>query len=282
MIEQFRHKKIALLGAGIIGGAMAEALAPYCEVTATRRKVEKLAYLEKKGIAVTSDNRAAARAADTVILAVKPKQIIPLLLDLGEALENKVVISMAAAISLDMMYQSYPHARYVRGMTNTATQICKAFTVYSFSSQVTPQERKLVQALFNLLGECEQVEEQHLDVLTAMAGSGPAYLYTVLESMIYGALRVGLPRDLALKSAAHTFIGAAHYLLSSRKHLGELRDQVVTPGGVTIEGIYELEDGRIRTAFMNAVSAASLKAVRIAEETRLEGEKKLAAHKQKS
>ena len=281
-MEHFRDKKVAILGAGIIGGAMAQALAPYCAVTATRRNVEKLRPLEKAGITVSSNNRTAAEEADVIIVAVKPKQVVPVLLELRGALEEKTVISMAAAIPLEIMKQTVPEAHYIRGMTNTAVQIRRAFTIFSCGPGVTSRERDLVRALFRHLGEFEEVEEQYLDVLTAMSGSGPAYLYTVLEAMIYGALRVGLPRDLALKAAANTFIGAAHHLLSSDKHPAELRDQVVTPGGVTIEGIYELEDGRIRTAFMKAVSAASQKATVIAEDIRKYAEEQLARENQKS
>jgi pyrroline-5-carboxylate reductase len=280
-MEHFRNKKVAILGAGIIGGAMAQALAPYCEVTATRRDVEKLRHLEKMEIRITSDNRMAAEEAEIIILAVKPKQMVPVLLELRGALEQKTVISMAAAIPLEIMKETVPEAHYIRGMTNTAVQIRRAFTIFTCGPDVTARERDLVRALFRHLGEFEEVEEQYLDVLTAMSGSGPAYLYTVLEAMIYGALRVGLPRDLALKAAAHTFIGAAHHLLSSDKHPAELRDQVVTPGGVTIEGIYELEDGRIRTAFMKAVSAASQKATVIAAGIREHAREQLHEENQK-
>jgi len=260
---------------------MAQALAPYCEVTATRRNLEKLRHLEKMEIRITSDNRMAAEEAEVIILAVKPKQMVPVLLELRGALEQKTVISMAAAIPLEIMKETVPEAHYIRGMTNTAVQIRRAFTIFTCGPDVTSRERDLVRALFRHLGEYEEVEEQYLDVLTAMSGSGPAYLYTVLEAMIYGALRVGLPRDLALKAAAHTFIGAAHHLLSSEKHPAELRDQVVTPGGVTIEGIYELEDGRIRTAFMKAVSAASQKATVIAAGIREHAREQLHEENQK-
>jgi pyrroline-5-carboxylate reductase len=245
------------------------------EVTATRRKVEKLEPLRRKGIRITRDNREAASWADVVILAVKPKQMVPLLQEIRDRLAGKLVISFAAAISMDIMARVVPEARFVRAMTNTSVLIRKGYTVYAPGPDLSEEDLSLAEALFEGLGTAQQVEEQYMDVLTAMSGSGPAYIYTVVESMIYGALRVGLPRDLALQAAAHTAIGASHLLLTSGRHAAELRDMVVTPGGVTIEGIYELEESRIRTAFMKAISAASAKAEELAQAARAQAERQM-------
>ncbi len=274
-MDSLKDYKIAVIGAGIIGGAIADALSPYCQVMATRRSKEKLEEIKKRGIETTQDNVAAATWADVVVVAVKPKQIVPVLQEITSAIEDKLVISFAAAISLDIMRRVAPRSRFIRAMTNIAAIVRKGYTVYAYGGEVLQKDIALAEAIFANLGEARAVDEQFLDVLTAMSGSGPAYIYTVVESMIYGALRMGLPRDLALQAAAHTAIGASHLLLVSGKHPAELRDLVVTPGGVTIEGIYELEESRIRTAFMKAISAASVKAQQFSEDARVQAEKTL-------
>jgi len=269
--------KIAIIGAGTIGGALARALGPDWPVTATRRDLKKARPLEGLGIRLTSDNRSAAAWADVVLLAVKPRQVVPVLQELAEVTAGKTVISFAAAISLDIMNRAAPGTRFVRAMTNTAVEIRRGYTVYACSGLVEEADLALAEEILAHLGEIQAVDEAHLDVLTAMAGSGPAYLYTVVEALIYGALRMGLPRDLALRSAAHTLIGASELLLASGKHPAELRDSVVTPGGVTIEGLYELEEGKVRTAFINAVCSASTQARKLAEEARTQAEKAIAS-----
>ena len=269
--------KIAIIGAGTIGGALARALGPDWPVTATRRDLKKARSLEGLGVRLTSDNRSAAAWADVVLLAVKPRQVVPVLQELADVTAGKTVISFAAAISLDIMNRAAPGTRFVRAMTNTAVEIRRGYTVYACSDLVEEADLALAEEILAHLGETQAVDESHLDVLTAMAGSGPAYLYTVVEALIYGALRMGLPRDLALRSAAHTLIGASELLLASGKHPAELRDSVVTPGGVTIEGLYELEEGKVRTAFINAVCSASKQARKLAEEARTQAEKAIAS-----
>ena len=269
--------KIAIIGAGTIGGALARALGPDWPVTATRRDLKKARSLEGLGVRLTSDNRSAAAWADVVLLAVKPRQVVPVLQELADVTAGKTVISFAAAISLDIMNRAAPGTRFVRAMTNTAVEIRRGYTVYACSALVEEADRALAEEILAHLGEIQAVDESHLDVLTAMAGSGPAYLYTVVEALIYGALRMGLPRDLALRSAAHTLIGASELLLASGKHPAELRDSVVTPGGVTIEGLYELEEGKVRTAFINAVCSASTQARKLAEEARTQAETAIAS-----
>jgi len=269
--------KIAIIGAGTIGGALARALGPEWPVTATRRDLKKARSLEGLGVRLTSDNRSAAAWADIVLLAVKPRQVVPVLQELADVTADKTVISFAAAISLDIMNRAAPGTRFVRAMTNTAVEIRRGYTVYACSGLVEDADRALAEEILAHLGETQAVDESHLDVLTAMAGSGPAYLYTVVEALIYGALRMGLPRDLALRSTAHTLIGASELLLASGKHPAELRDSVVTPGGVTIEGLYELEEGKVRTAFINAVCSASTQARKLAEEARTQAEKAIAS-----
>ena len=267
-MEEKEKARICVIGAGIVGGALSEALAPRYSVTATRRNFDKLNGLSEKGVRVTSDNRAAAEDADLVFLSVKPAQVVPVLKEIAETLGGKTVVSFAAAISTDILRLAAPEAHFVRAMTNIAVRIHKGFTLF-YPEQDFPGERlPFLEKVLMELGEIQQVDEQYLDVLTAMSGSGPAYIFTVIEAMIYGALREGLPRNLALMAAAHTAIGASCLLLETGKHPAELRDMVLTPGGVTIDGIYELEESRIRTAFMKAIGAASARARTLSADAR--------------
>ena len=260
--------RVCVIGAGIIGGAISEAISPYYPVTATRRNIQKVERLAEKGIRVTSDNSLAAAEADLVIISLKPVQVVPILKEIAEPARGKTVISFAAAISTDILRLAAPECKFVRAMTNIAVGVRKGYTLFSPGRDISPEEKTILEDVLMKLGEIQQVEEQYLDVLTAMSGSGPAYIFTVVESMIYGALREGLPRDLALKAAAHTAIGAACLLLETGKHPSELRDMVLTPGGVTIDGIYELEESRIRTAFMKAIGAASARGRTLSNEAR--------------
>jgi len=251
---------VTVIGAGIIGGAIAEALAPHFKVIATRRKIHKLNGLEEKGVKVSQDNKKAAKEGDIIILSVKPSQVISVLKEIKDEIEGKVIISFAAAIPTKLMKKVAAGGKIVRAMTNTAVKVRKGYTLYTHPDELNEKELALLGSIFDKLGEKQKVDENHMDVLTAMSGSGPAYIFTVVEAMIYGALREGLPRALALQSG---------------KHPAELRDMVLTPGGVTIDGIYELEESRIRTAFMKAISAASSRARTLSEEVRKQAEEEI-------
>ncbi len=276
--ELLKKTRVAVIGAGTIGGAVAETLARTgIQVWATRRNLDRIRHFEEQGITITKDNVEAARQADVVMFVVKPHKLIPLAREVAEELRGKPVLSFAAAIDLELMCRAVPDAHWIRAMSNTAIRVRQAFTMYAPSPQVEESELDLLEELFALMGTSERVDEANLDALTAMAGSGPAYIYTMLEALIFGGLRVGLPRDLTLRAAAYTAIGASELLLSTGKHPAVLRDQVLTPGGVTIDGIYELEDGQIRTAFMNAVKAASEKAQVISRDIRKQTRQELEA-----
>lgn len=167
-MDNLKDYKIAVIGAGIIGGAIADALSPYCQVMATRRSKEKLEEIKKKGIETTQDNVAAATWADVVVVAVKPKQIVPVLQEVTSAIEDKLVISFAAAISLDIMRRVAPRSRFIRAMTNIAAIVRKGYTVYAYGGEVLQKDIALAEAIFANLGEARAVDEQFLDVLTAM------------------------------------------------------------------------------------------------------------------
>ncbi len=256
---------IAIIGAGKIGSAIAVSLQNHYNVVATRRRKIK-DNLINGTIPVTRDNRQAASNADIIIVTVKPGQIIRVLQNIKDEVKGKPVISFAAAIPISMLKKAAPESQIIRAMTNIAVMAQSSYTVYAFSDNVTDENKKIAVEIFSKFGASREVDEKYIDAMTALSGSGPAYLYTVIEALTYGGLLIGLPRDIAMEAVAHTFIGTAKLLLSSKNHPAELKDMVVTPGGVTIEGIYELEDSRVRTAMMKAISAAFKKSKIIAED----------------
>ena len=172
-MEEKDKTRICVIGAGIVGGAISEALVPRYPVTATRRSFDKLNGLSEKGVRVTSDNRAAAEDADLVILSVKPAQVVPVLKEIAETVSGKTVVSFAAAISTDILRLAAPKAHFVRAMTNIAVRIHKGFTLFYPEPDFPAERLSLLERILMELGEIQQVDEQYLDVLTAMSGSGP-------------------------------------------------------------------------------------------------------------
>lgn len=250
--------RIAVVGAGTIGGAIAVALKEAGhEVVATRRNVEKASWLKEKGVTVTRDNRKAAGEADVVFLAVKPGKVGAVLGEIADVVEGKLVISVVAGVSLKEL-KRLASAKFVRAMPNIAILARESFTAYS-TDDLDGDEVELVERLLRTFGACVRVEEEHMDAITGLSGSGPAYVTVFLEAMVYGGLRVGLPRDVAKLAALQTLLGTAKLLMETEAHPAEVREWVITPGGTTIDGVFELEEGKIRTAVMKAVDAATKK-----------------------
>lgn len=263
--------KICIIGAGIIGSSIAKSLLSskhVSEIIVTRRRIEKARELEKLGAIVTSNNKEAATKADIVIISVKPKDVKNVLNEIRNDVKGKLIICVAAAVPLEFLKKISPEARFARAMPNVAVLVQESFTAYCVDSEVTQEDRKRVEEIFGRIGKYMEVEEQHMNAITGLSGSGPAYISIIIEAMMYAGLKVGLPRELALFASAQTVAGTGKLILESKRHVAELKDMVVTPGGTTIEGIYELEDSGIRTAIMRAVEAAMKKSEKISEAIR--------------
>jgi pyrroline-5-carboxylate reductase len=259
--------RIAVIGAGTIGGAIAKALATAgYEVVATRRNVEKARWLEEYGVELSSDNREAAESADVVFLAVKPNKVGEVLKEIGDLLEGKLVVSVAAGVSLSEL-TALTDAKFVRAMPNIAILVGESFTAYA--TDLEGEDVELVEKLLGTFGKCMRVEEEYMDAITGLSGSGPAYVTVFLEAMIYGGLRVGLPREIARVASLQTLLGTAKLLMETERHPAEVREWVITPGGTTIDGVFELEEGKIRTAVMKAVDAATKKSRILAKGLRI-------------
>ena len=253
---------VAVIGAGVIGGAVVRRLCrnrAVDRVIATRRSYEKLRPLEGLGAEITSDNIGAARRANVVFLCVKPGDVAGVLKEIGGEISGKLVVSTAAIVPLEFYGNAAPGARFVRTMPNVAAFVGESFTAYCCDGKVTEEDRLIVKRLLGTMGQCEEVEEKYMDAITGLSGSGPAYVAIVIESLMYAGLKVGLPRELSLHSSAQAVLGAARLILDGEFNASEIKDMVTTPGGTTIEGIYQLEDGKLRTALINAVVAATEK-----------------------
>ena len=253
----------------MIGGAIVKSLLKKGyegDVIATRRSLEKIKELEALGAKITINNREAAGKANIIFLCVKPGDVENVIKEISGEIKGKLVISTAATIPLRFYKGIAPHAKFVRTMPNIAALVQESFTAYCCDGDCTESDKKKVEKLLSLMGPCQEVEEKYMDAITALSGSGPAYISIIIEALMYAGLRVGLPRNLALYSAAQTVLGTGKLILETQEHPAKIKDMVTTPGGTTIEAIYELEGSQIRQALMRAVKEATEKCQRIRNE----------------
>jgi pyrroline-5-carboxylate reductase len=256
------NDNIAVIGAGVIGGAIVKSLlkSEYNgEIIAADMQPDKLGELEKLGINVTSDNKKAAREAEIIFLSVKPNIVETVLTEISKEVEGKLVVSTAAAVTVSFCKRVVPKARFVRIMPNLTILVQESFTAYCCDDDVTAEDREKVKEILGVMGVHREIEERHMDAVTAVSGSGPGYLSVILEALTYAGLKVGLPRELASISAAQAVLGTAKLVLETGQTASQIRDMVTTPGGTTIEAIYELEGSQVRQALVRAVEAATRK-----------------------
>lgn len=257
-------KRLVFIG----GGNMAEALLRGIlaanrmrpqEILATDVRQERLAHLEAAyRIAVSSDNAAAARQAETVLLAVKPQHMDAALAELKDAVgEGQLLVSIAAGIPTAGIAARFPYpVRVVRVMPNTPALVLEGVSALARGSHATPRDLETARELFEAVGNVVIVDESLMDAVTGLSGSGPAYVFLIIEALADAGVKAGLPRDIALTLAAQTVRGAARLVLETGKHPGELKDMVASPAGTTIAGLHALEQGGVRAALINAVEAA--------------------------
>ena len=219
-------------------------------------------FVEQTGARVVASNLDVARDARVLFLAVKPQQMSTILEDLrGSIRPDHLIISIAAGVSLKSMGAGLgPDARLIRVMPNTPCLVGCGASAFSRGSKATPDDAALVQQLLSTVGIAVEIPEKLLDAVTGLSGSGPAYVYQVIEALSDGGVRMGLPRDVSTRLAAQTLLGAAQMVLSTGQHPGSLKDAVTSPGGTTIAGLHELERGGLRGILMNAVEAATVRA----------------------
>jgi pyrroline-5-carboxylate reductase len=215
---------------------------------------------KETGVNVTASNLEVARNAEVAILAVKPPQIKELCDQINEPFKGKLLISIAAGVTLKTITAGLNSStRVIRVMPNTPCLVGASASAFALSSNCTDADAEVAQQIFGAVGVAFRVEEKLLDAVTGLSGSGPAYIYMVIEALSDGGVAMGLPRDTATKLAAQTVLGAAKMVLETGMHPGQLKDMVTSPGGTTIEGVHELEKGQLRATLINAVRAASEK-----------------------
>ncbi|MHA1914433.1 MAG: pyrroline-5-carboxylate reductase [Promethearchaeota archaeon] len=215
------------------------------------------------------DNISLVQESKFILLAVLPQVIDSVLNEISSVItKDHVIISIAAGISINHVSKIIKkEARIVRIMTNTPALVKAAATVIAANKNITPSELEYVKKLFNTLGLVVELEEKHLDAVTGLSGSGPAYLFIIMESLADGGVKMGLPRAVSLKLAAQTVLGAAKLVLETGKHPGELKDMVASPGGTTITAIHEIESAKLRATLIRAVEAATLKSKSMNDQT---------------
>ena len=213
------------------------------------------------GVEGVQGNAEAAAEADMIVLAVKPQIILSVLADLQPVVDSsKVVVSVAAGVPLSLISSKLgQQIRLVRVMPNTPALVQAGAAAISLGEKATSEDKQLVSSIFQTLGEVVIVEEDLMDAVTGLSGSGPAYVFVIIEALTDGGVRMGLPREVAQRLAAQTVLGAAKMLLETGEHPARLKDKVTSPGGTTSAGLYRLEERGLRAALINAVEAATLR-----------------------
>lgn len=201
-------------------------------------------------------NTAASQEADVLFLAVKPQNMQAVIDELAGQVGGKLVVSIAAGVPISRL-SDLRTSRIVRVMPNTPCLVGQGASAYCLAAGATASDGELVAKLLAAVGIAFQVEERHLDAVTGLSGSGPAFIYLVIEALSDGGVRMGLPRDVAAALAAQTVRGAAEMVLAQKEHPAVLKDRVASPGGTTIAGLAALEDRGLRGALMAAVEAAT-------------------------
>jgi len=259
------NMRIGFVGAGNMAEAMMKGIisagvATKEDMIASEIVPQRRDYITRTlGVRTVSDAIEVVRSSDVIILAVKPQQVGPVLDELKPYLSgDHLVISIAAGVKISFI-ESHLNwgVRVVRVMPNQPCFVGASASGFALGRSAKKEDEEIVQRILNSVGVAFALDEKLLDAVTGLSGSGPAYIYLVIEAMADGGVLVGLPRDVALQLAAQTVIGAGKTYLEMRKHPGELKDMVASPGGTTIEGLRVLEEAGVRGAFIDAVEAGA-------------------------
>lgn len=264
---------IGFLGAGKMATALAKGfvkaglVTPEQLIASDASDAAAAAFGKAVGSRTTAYNPDVAKFARVLILAVKPDQVQPVLAEIREHLnDDHLLISIAAGVTLARLEAALePGARIVRVMPNTPALVGASASAFTVGKSAVMADAELTQRLLSSLGVAVQVKEHLLDAVTGLSGSGPAYVYLFIEALSDGGVAAGLPRDVATQLAAQTVLGGARMVLETGLHPGALKDMVTSPGGTTIEGLHELENGAFRGTVIGAVRAAADKARKLGQ-----------------
>jgi pyrroline-5-carboxylate reductase len=264
--------RVAVLGAGKMGGILLQAflknnlLGPE-QIFATVQHAERAKALSAQfGVEVTTENLAAAQQADVILLGVKPIQVPALIEEIKPALTpKKMVLSFAASVKTKAIEDAAGcELAVIRAMPNTPAMLAAGITALCAGRFVSAEQMAVAQKIFQTVGKTVVVDEKHMDAVTGLSGSGPAFLYIIIEALAEAGVNVGLPRDVATLLAAQTTLGSARMVLETGYHPALLKDAVTTPAGCTVDGILELEEGGLRVTLIKAVKRATQRAKELA------------------
>ena len=267
------NRRIAVLGAGqageaLISGFLSSGWRRPEEIVATARHEERLADLrERYGIETTVSNADAAKGAEVIVIAVKPQDIEALLGDIGPAVEpGQMVLSIAAAIPCALIESHLGDGvPVVRAMPNTPVTVHEGMAGIAPGAKAEEEHLARAEEVLGSVGRSVRVDEDYMDAITAVSGSGPAYFALLAESMIEAGILLGLSREIATDLVVQTMLGTAKLLRDEKMHPVELREMVTSPGGTTIAAIRELEQAGVRAAFLNAIQAAMKRSKELAK-----------------
>jgi pyrroline-5-carboxylate reductase len=265
---------IGFLGAGKMATALAKGfiraglVTPKQLIAGDPSEDAMAAFAQEIGTKTTAFNPDVARFANVIILAVKPDQATAVLNEIRrDFTEKHLLISIAAGVTIAKLEGALgTGARVVRVMPNTPALVGASATAYAPGKNALGEDADLVQKLFSAVGLAYRVKEPLLDAVTGLSGSGPAYVYMFIEGLSDGGVAAGLPRDIATMLAAQTVLGSARMVIETGQHPGALKDMVTSPGGTTVEGLHELEKGKLRATVISAVRAAAEKSRKLGQQ----------------
>lgn len=264
---------IGFLGAGKMATALAKGfvkaglVTPKQIIASDPSDAARAAFAREVGAKTTTVNAEVVKFAEVLILAVKPDQVTGALAEIRERFTDKnLLISIAAGVTLAKLEAGLgAGARVVRVMPNTPALVGASASAFALGQSALPADAELAQKLLSAVGVAFQVKESLLDAVTGLSGSGPAYVYLFIEGLSDGGVAAGLPRDMATKLAAQTVLGSAKMVLETGLHPAALKDMVTSPGGTTIEGLHELEKGKLRGTVISAVRVATEKSKKLGQ-----------------
>jgi pyrroline-5-carboxylate reductase len=266
--------QLGFIGGGKLAGSVIRGLLlkGFCrpqQIIVSEPNAETRGPLQNElGVSIAEDNRHLAATAETVFLGLKPQVVLPILREIGGGVQRKLIVSLAAGVRIKSIEAVTP-ARVMRVMTNTPSAIGRAASALAAGSRTTSEDRKKVRAIFSAIGIAVELDENQIDAVTALSGSGPAFVYRIIEALAAGAIKAGLKnKDDALKLAAQMVSGAAELLLTSGKTPEELVRMVVTPGGTTAAGLNVMQQRSTADGISAAVEAAATRGREMAKENR--------------
>ena len=254
------------MGEAVLSAMLSRKLAKPLDITVSDISAARRKYLEQQyGVTATEDNRLATEKGNIVVLAIKPQNLAEVMAGLsGHLKPAQLALSIIAGVRLSTLCQGLQHDRIVRAMPNTPAQISSGITVWTTTKEVTESQKKWAGSILGATGkEIYFDDEKYIDMATAVSGSGPAYFFLFVESLVESAVSIGLPRDIAEELVLQTMLGSAHLIQKSGKQPAELRRMVTSPGGTTAEAMLHFEKGGFSNLVREAVRAAYEKAQKL-------------------